>query len=189
MKNIVSATELGPKSVPQLLEIQYIGLATKMSFCFFPLEDFSRSKSFFFIENFRPYVVFDSWHFIDYSEKKSFKFCCLFIVLHWFEMVITDGHFSHILLYYFQKGNNTVQARKKLYVFGEKALTEHQCQNWFARFVPEISTSKMHHALDAQLKFQLLRKWSRKTGRRWNRLGAKTFPGSNLRSWTSGIGS
>ena len=28
-----------------------------------------------------------------------------------------------------------MQARKKLYdVYGEKSLTEHQCQNWFARF-------------------------------------------------------
>ena len=30
---------------------------------------------------------------------------------------------------------NAVQARKKLYdVYGEKLLTERQCQNWFARF-------------------------------------------------------
>ena len=43
----------------------YIGLATK-SFRFFPLDDFSRSKSFFSIANFRPYIVFDSWRFIDY---------------------------------------------------------------------------------------------------------------------------
>ena len=28
-----------------------------------------------------------------------------------------------------------MQARKKLYdVYGEKSLTERQCQNWFARF-------------------------------------------------------
>ena len=37
----------------------YIGLATN-SFRFFPLDDFSRSKSFFSIANFRPYMVFDS---------------------------------------------------------------------------------------------------------------------------------
>ena len=35
-----------------------IGLATK-SFRFFPLDDFSRSKSFFSIANFRPYMVLD----------------------------------------------------------------------------------------------------------------------------------
>ena len=50
-------------------------------------------------------------------------------------MEIPDGHFCHILLYYFRKGKNAVQARKKLYdVYGEKSLTERQCENWFARF-------------------------------------------------------
>ena len=50
-------------------------------------------------------------------------------------MEIPDGHFRHILLYYFQKGKNAVQDQKKLYdVYGEKSLTERQCHNWFARF-------------------------------------------------------
>ena len=50
-------------------------------------------------------------------------------------MEIPDGHFHHILLYYFRKGKNAVQARKKLYdVYGEKSLTGHQCQNWYALF-------------------------------------------------------
>ena len=50
-------------------------------------------------------------------------------------MEIPDGHFRHILLYYFRKGKNAVQARKKFYdVYGEKSLIERQCQNWFARF-------------------------------------------------------
>ena len=50
-------------------------------------------------------------------------------------MEIPDGHFRHILLYYFRKGKNALQARKKLYgVYGEKPLTERQCQNLFARF-------------------------------------------------------
>ena len=39
-------------------------------------------------------------------------------------MEIPDGHFRHILIYYFQKGKNAVQTRKKLYdVYGEKSLT------------------------------------------------------------------
>ena len=50
-----------------------IGLAIK-SFRFFPLDDFSRAKSFFSIANFRSYHRLFS--------KKSFKSCCLFIVLH-----------------------------------------------------------------------------------------------------------
>ena len=50
-------------------------------------------------------------------------------------MDIPDGHFRHILLYYFRIGKNAVQARKKLYdVYGEKSLTEGQRQNWFPRF-------------------------------------------------------
>ena len=50
-------------------------------------------------------------------------------------MEIPDGNFCQILLYYFRKSKNAVQARKKLYdVYGEKSLTERQCQNWFARF-------------------------------------------------------
>ena len=50
-------------------------------------------------------------------------------------MEIPDGQFRRILLYYFRKGKNAVQARKKLYdVYGEKSLTERQCQNWFAHF-------------------------------------------------------
>ena len=51
--------------------IEFIGLATK-SFRSFPLDDFSRSNSFFSIVNFRPYMVFDSWRFIDYSVNKKF---------------------------------------------------------------------------------------------------------------------
>ena len=44
-------------------------------------------------------------------------------------------HFRQILLYYFRKGKNAVQAQKKLYdVYGEKSLTERHCQNWFAHF-------------------------------------------------------
>ena len=66
-----------------------IGLATK-SFRFFPLDDLSRSKSFFSIANFRPYMVFDSKCFIDYPEKKSFVvYSLLYIDLKWrFQTVI-----------------------------------------------------------------------------------------------------
>ena len=50
-------------------------------------------------------------------------------------MEIPDGHIRHTLLYYFRKGKNAVQARKKLYdVYREKSLTERQCQNWFPGF-------------------------------------------------------
>ncbi|GFU57501.1 histone-lysine N-methyltransferase SETMAR [Trichonephila clavipes] len=45
-------------------------------------------------------------------------------------------HFRHILLFYYRKGKNAVQARKKLTdVYGEGVLTVRQCQNWFAKFL------------------------------------------------------
>ncbi|GFU33967.1 histone-lysine N-methyltransferase SETMAR [Trichonephila clavipes] len=44
-------------------------------------------------------------------------------------------HFRHILLFYYKKGKNNVQVRKKLTnVYGEGVLTVRQCQNWFAKF-------------------------------------------------------
>ncbi|GFV01760.1 histone-lysine N-methyltransferase SETMAR [Trichonephila clavipes] len=44
-------------------------------------------------------------------------------------------HFRHILLFYYRKGKNAVQARKKLTdVYGEVVLTVRQCQNWFVKF-------------------------------------------------------
>ena len=84
----------------------YIELATKLLH-FFPLDDFSRSKSFFSIANFILYMVFDNWRFIDYSVNRKLCFF-IFIVLHWFEMEIPDGHFRNILIYYFRRGKNAV---------------------------------------------------------------------------------
>ncbi|GFT25303.1 mariner Mos1 transposase [Trichonephila clavipes] len=44
-------------------------------------------------------------------------------------------HFRHILLFYYRKGKNAVQTRKKLTdVYGESVLTVRQCQNWFVKF-------------------------------------------------------
>ncbi|OAD62854.1 Histone-lysine N-methyltransferase SETMAR [Eufriesea mexicana] len=46
-----------------------------------------------------------------------------------------EAHFGHTLLFYFRKGKNASQARKKLCaVYGNEALKERQCQNWFAKF-------------------------------------------------------
>ena len=48
---------------------------------------------------------------------------------------IPEGHFRHILLFYFRKGKNAAQAHRKLHsVYGDERLSERQCQNWFARF-------------------------------------------------------
>ncbi|XP_029679587.1 histone-lysine N-methyltransferase SETMAR-like [Formica exsecta] len=44
-------------------------------------------------------------------------------------------HFRHILLFYFRKGKNARQACEKLRkVYGDDALQERQCQNWFKKF-------------------------------------------------------
>ena len=43
-------------------------------------------------------------------------------------------HFRHILLYYFRKGKNPEQVAKKLCdLYGDKALKERQCRNWFIK--------------------------------------------------------
>ncbi|GFV88494.1 histone-lysine N-methyltransferase SETMAR [Trichonephila clavipes] len=62
-------------------------------------------------------------------------------------------HFRHILLFYYRKGKNAVQARKKLTdVYGEGVLTLHQCQNWFAKFRSGNFDVEMHHVREGQLK-------------------------------------
>ena len=43
--------------------------------------------------------------------------------------------YRHILLFYFRKGKNASQAHKKLCaVYGDEALKERQCRNWFDKF-------------------------------------------------------
>ncbi|XP_014482319.1 PREDICTED: histone-lysine N-methyltransferase SETMAR-like [Dinoponera quadriceps] len=50
-------------------------------------------------------------------------------------MESNNEHFRHILLFYFRKGKNAAQAAKKLRdVYGEEALKERQCRNWFDKF-------------------------------------------------------
>ena len=45
----------------------------------------SRSKSFFSVANFRPYMVFDGWCFIEYSVKKVLSFVrYLLFCIDWF---------------------------------------------------------------------------------------------------------
>ena len=44
-------------------------------------------------------------------------------------------HYRHILLFYLRKEKNASQAHKKLRaVYGDEALKERQCQNWFDKF-------------------------------------------------------
>jgi len=49
--------------------------------------------------------------------------------------------FSVFRLFYFRKGKNTTQTRKKICaVYGESAVSEHVCQNWFAKFRADDTT-------------------------------------------------
>lgn len=44
-------------------------------------------------------------------------------------------HYRHILLHYFKKGATATKARQEICdVYGENALTERECQNWFTKF-------------------------------------------------------
>ena len=44
------------------------------------------------------------------------------------------------MLFYFRKGKNASQAHKKLCaIYGDEALKERQCQNWFDKFRSDFS--------------------------------------------------
>ena len=44
-------------------------------------------------------------------------------------------HFWHIMLHYFKKGKNATEMPKQICaVYGEGAVTDWMCQNWFAKF-------------------------------------------------------
>ena len=50
-------------------------------------------------------------------------------------MECKNEHFRHVLLFYFRKGKNATRAAKNLRdVYGEEALKDRQCQNWFDKF-------------------------------------------------------
>jgi len=43
-------------------------------------------------------------------------------------------YFRCLMLFYFRKGKNVTQTRKKYAMYGEDAVNERVCQNWFAKF-------------------------------------------------------
>ena len=46
-------------------------------------------------------------------------------------------HFQHIMLYYFKKGKNPTEMRKRKKIcaaYGEGAVTDQTCQKWFEKF-------------------------------------------------------
>ena len=50
-------------------------------------------------------------------------------------MEVKNKHFRHILLFYCRKGKNAAQSAEKLLdVYGEEALKDRKCRNWFDKF-------------------------------------------------------
>ena len=39
------------------------------------------------------------------------------------------------MFYYFKKGKNTTEMQKNLYMYGEGAVTDQTCQEWFTKFL------------------------------------------------------
>ena len=62
------------------------------------------------------------------------------------------------MLYYFKKGKNTTEMQKEICaVYGEGAVTDWMCQNWFARFcVGDVSLDDASASLVDQLKIETL---------------------------------
>ncbi|GFX61847.1 histone-lysine N-methyltransferase SETMAR [Trichonephila clavipes] len=61
--------------------------------------------------------------------------------------------FRHMLLFYYRKGKNAIQARKKLTdVYGEGVLTVRQCQNSVAKFRFDNFDVEDAHVREGRLK-------------------------------------
>ena len=57
-----------------------------------------------------------------------------------------DEHVRNILFFYFKKGKNATDARKKIVkVYGEDVIKERQCQKWFTHFREENFSFKDAH--------------------------------------------
>ena len=65
-----------------------------------------------------------------------FSFWHLLVLLVWHQLQDDKKeHFHYILLFYLRKGNIAAQAAEKLCdVYGEEALKDRQCRNWFDKF-------------------------------------------------------
>ena len=59
-------------------------------------------------------------------------FCVAILI---FKKEENTQHFQHVMLYYFKKGKNAAETQEKICaVYGEGAVTDWMCQNWFAKF-------------------------------------------------------
>ena len=85
-------------------------------------------------------MIFSFWNLLAVTLSLLYKQIVRnFVCSCWFginfEMECKTEHFRHILLFYFRKKKNAAQAAKKLRdVYGEEALKDRQCRNWFDKF-------------------------------------------------------
>jgi len=50
-------------------------------------------------------------------------------------MEVTKEYIRHILLYEFNKGNNTTESARNIKaVYGDQTISLNQCQRWFQKF-------------------------------------------------------
>ena len=85
-------------------------------------------------------IIFCFWHLLAVTfnliHKKiarNFVYSCWFGIN--FKMECKNEHFRHIFLFYFPKGKNAAQAAKlSRNVYGEGALKDRQCRNFFDKF-------------------------------------------------------
>ena len=85
-------------------------------------------------------IIFSFWHMLAvtlglfYKQiEHNFVYTDYFCIN--FKMECINEHFRHIWLLYFRKGKNAAHAAKKLRdLYGEEALKDRQCRNWFDKF-------------------------------------------------------
>ena len=85
-------------------------------------------------------MIFSLWHLLAVTLSllyiqiaRDFVYSCQVGIN--FKMECKNDHFRHILLFYFRKGKNAAQGAKELRdMYGEEALKDRQCWNWFIKF-------------------------------------------------------
>ena len=66
------------------------------------------------------------------THIKLVNFCVAILIL---KMEENKQHFLHIMLYYFKNSKNAIKMQNKIcVVYGEGAVTDWMCQEWFAKF-------------------------------------------------------
>jgi len=69
-------------------------------------------------------------------KKRNVKINCVYCIWYKFEkMKKNKVHFRHVMLYYYCKGKNVIQIRKKICaIYNKKNVNDRLCQFWPAKF-------------------------------------------------------